>query len=96
MTTRRARHGASIYRTRSNVFIGKTHMNERDITGIIQPVYRGWRIACLAEEFERLKRGIDNYWADAHQAAKTLPELKNVLLAEYSQRLNPVSWPPNE
>jgi hypothetical protein len=59
---------------------------------IISPQYRGFKLVCVGSEIERLKRAVDEFWADAYQQADSPAGRVQVLMAERAQRDAPLDW----
>jgi hypothetical protein len=93
MTTKRASVGASLYRDRIREPIGRTHRADAsDPPGTVQPVYRGFRLACLAAQIPALQRAIDEHWSRRYSAEETPAGRVQVLMEERVMWNEPKDW----
>ena len=83
----KARHGntASIYRIRQPAHRADT-VNP---PGLCQPIYRGFRLACIGAEIEAVKRKIDVYWSARYVSANTPADLEALNMEERTTRFEP-------
>lgn len=87
-STRRHAPCASIHKPCSI----QKHFTDREPPGLLTPVFRGFRLACVAGEIEKLKRDIDDYWAARYLAEGTPAGRVGVLMEERNLRHNPREW----
>ena len=77
--------------SQTKIYRPQSHVADNDV-GVCAGIYRGFRLACLGSEIERLKRSIDDHWTNLYQAAASPSEKVAVLMAERQQRTEPKDW----